>query len=163
MGLRDIFRAVLRRDRAFKINDQVVAESYMREGAKVRNVDPKMVEACAATLESALVMSETLPPGHVMSLDFSVDELNSFVCYMRQLDTTYRQQAEFIERHIKPSESPGEFKTSEEAAPVSPELYAQLTGKSAGDPSLRFARELAEVSKGHISLAEAERLFGERS
>lgn len=144
----------------FTPNHYVVAETYMKTGDRVHCIDEKHISAAAANLEAAYVMSEELPHDALIALTMTRTELHSFVCYMRQLDATYREQAQFIKRHIKPSRSPGEFKTSEEAAEVSAERYEQLTGEVAGDTSLRVDRELSKEYARDVSLAQIQRRTG---
>lgn len=127
----DILRAFWRRaPQPFTTHEAVVDNTYQRAGKSIEPVDFKDVMSGAGVLEAALAMTDELPHTATVNLIFTRRELSAFVCYMRQLDSAYRDQGEFIARHIKLMESPGEFKGVEEAAQVSPERYAQLTGRS---------------------------------
>ena len=157
----DAMRAVVRGwFNPFKPNPYVLAETYMKTGDRVHSVGDKEVMAAASNLEAAYCMSETLPHDAMIALTMSRTELHAFVCYMRQLDATYRDQAQFIKRHIKPTESRGEFKTSEEAAEISAERYSQLTGEGYGDASHRRASELFEDAERHLQVAKRKLRIG---
>lgn len=152
-----IFQKIKNKFRSrMKVIPEITDAAYMRiNGSHVQTVKPQMVESCARTLESALAMSETLPAEAVMTLDFSVVELASFVCYMRQLDNTYRAQLAFITRHIKPTgDSPGEFQISEEAAAIGAERFAKLAAVTTGAAPHGQPSQLPEKHPGDVSVAE---------
>lgn len=130
----NIWRALMRRPKSFGPHAHVVAETYVREGRTVRPVDPQDVISGAGVLEGALAMTDELEPDVPVALTMTRKELAAFVCYMRQLDTAYREQGAFIEKRIKLINVKGadfELKGVEEVAEVSPERYSQLTGKAA--------------------------------
>lgn len=132
----NIWRALMRRPKPFKLHSRLVEETYIKTGDRVHAIGAKDVIAAAAVLESAYTMTVDVPHDQLIALTMTRTELHAFVCYMRQLDSAYRSQGEFIAKKITPSSLklqdgyPSEFKISEEAAQVSAERYAELTGKA---------------------------------
>lgn len=120
--------------RQFHSHEKVVEDTYMlRSNHSVVAVNAKDVEVVAGILEAAVAMTEEVSDEEQIALSFSSWELRSFVCYMRQLDAAYRDQAKFIARSI-PAEPTHEFKTTEEAAEISAERYDSLTGAGSREP-----------------------------
>lgn len=76
---------------------EAVCERALRRREKtIMSADPRQVQSVAMTLEATLAMSETLPPGEILALTVTHEELNSFVSYMRQLDTEYRELLKIV-------------------------------------------------------------------
>lgn len=131
--MKNILRGLLRRPKPFRPHQHVTEETFTRVGRNIEPVDPQVVASAAGILESAIAMTDQLPPDAPISLVFTQRELNSFVCYMRQLDAVYRKQAEYFEKNLKVKSIAGndyELEKAKEAAQVSPERYAELTGHS---------------------------------
>jgi hypothetical protein len=154
----DAMRSFWRRHmRAFAPNWQIIAETYVKTGDRIHAVTEKEVSAAAAILESAYTMSEDIPYDQLIALSMTRAELHAFVSYMRQLDTAYRTQAEFLAKNIKTGPLGGkhyEFKTTEEAAQVSPECYEQLTGQSARQAASRQRDQQSPVHARDVPVAQ---------
>lgn len=76
--------------------ESVCERALRRHEKTIMSADPKQVQAVACTLEATLAMSESLPPGELLALTFTHEELNSFVSYIRQLDTEYRELLKIV-------------------------------------------------------------------
>ncbi len=152
--MRDVLQKILNRLRGLKQLEaqEIISERAYMEDSKgnVRVVAPEAVDSAAALLEATLAMTEKVHEDQPITLTMTKLELASFVCYMRQLDSAYREQGKFVAKHIKPAESPGEFKTVEEAAEVSPAVYERLTGQAASPRPHRSGRQFAQVDERHV-------------
>lgn len=78
--------------------DAVCERALRRKEKTIMSADPRQVQSVAMTLEATLAMSESLPPGEILALTFTHEELNSFVSYMRQLDSEYRELLKIVSK-----------------------------------------------------------------
>lgn len=67
----------------------------------VEQVDPEGVGRFACMLEATLAMGEQVPDDHVLSIEFPLGDLRSFVSYMRELDSSYRKVLEIATGEIQ--------------------------------------------------------------
>jgi len=79
----------------FRVDPRVGAGAYHKPGGKmfgdrVMQIDAHACERCACALEAALVMTDSMNPEQVITIEVTRMELSSFVCYMRELDKQYR-------------------------------------------------------------------------
>lgn len=95
---------VLQRAKAFfsnfRVDPAVQSNAYHqpRKDLKVAPIDAAACERCVCALEAALVMTDSMDPDQVLTIEVSRMELSSFVCYMRELDKQYRLLADIFVR-----------------------------------------------------------------
>jgi hypothetical protein len=77
---------------SFRVDPAVQSSAYHQPGKdlKVAPIDAAACERCACALEAALVMTDSMNPEQVITIEVTRMELSSFVCYMRELDKQYR-------------------------------------------------------------------------
>jgi hypothetical protein len=82
----------------------------MRDGKDVVQVDPEGVGRVARDLESLVAMSDGIADTQMVTVQTSLADLRSFVCYMRELDLSYRSvlslAAEQVEKAKRKREKP---------------------------------------------------------
>ena len=92
-----ILQTVREKMTRFRVDPIVGATAYHKPGGKVLGdrvvqIDAQACERAACNLEAALVMTDKIiDPDELIMVQFTRQELSSFVGYMRELDRRYRE------------------------------------------------------------------------
>lgn len=86
------------------------ALSAASERENIAQVDPEGVSRMARDMESLLAISDGVPDNQTVTLQATLGDFRSFVCYMRELDLSYRSilnlAAEQVDKAKKKRERP---------------------------------------------------------
>lgn len=87
------------------------ALSAAAERENVVQVDPQGVTRMARNMESLLAISDGIPDDQTVTVQATLGDFRSFVCYMRELDLSYRSilnlASEQVEKAKRKREKPG--------------------------------------------------------
>jgi hypothetical protein len=99
------------KDLPLGIERSALSSAQPRTGENITQVDPEGVSRVARDMESLIAMSDGVADDQMITIQATLADFRSFVCYMRELDLSYRSilnlAAEQVEKAKKKRDKPG--------------------------------------------------------